>query len=339
MLAAEAFSSQTFVCRYPRPIALAYRRYCQQDSPPEQLRHLLNVFEATLKFLTYVGVSDLLSCFASGKPPTERFTNHKAFQFLRESTNMTLGRWVEALRETARELGQCEQRVVLELPVTLKAGGYVDSALFGPLTEHRNWSAHPKGSLPPSSSECRELVTELRPKLVELLQRVSFLRAYPLAFAEWLFFADEAELHVQNTYRCIGVPGSSDEPLVIESQQRLEPNHLFIVSPHQPRLLYLWPLMAERIADQTQRPTLYGFETISGSPGRFLTRLEWAAFDHRDIWEEELNGEPQDDHAWLFRRLAELPSTVDMPEDLRDLADRLQSPTNDVLLGHKLGPY
>src|SRR5262249_40308246 len=120
---AEAFSAQTVVLYYPAPVAIAYRRFCQRKEPLDRLAQLLDTLEATVKYLAFLGLCDLLHCLArSGR--SVALPKGQAFHFLRAHHKKTLGQWLETLRETAKELGKQSGRFLRELPEVCREGGH-----------------------------------------------------------------------------------------------------------------------------------------------------------------------------------------------------------------------
>src|SRR5262249_6405384 len=101
-----AFSSRRVLIHYPARIALAYRRVCQQGKPGDRTDRLFGVLEATLKYLVFLGVSDLLRCRAGSGAPAAELLGNPAFDFMSRPTKMLLGKWAAALRETARALAR-----------------------------------------------------------------------------------------------------------------------------------------------------------------------------------------------------------------------------------------
>jgi Protein kinase domain/Inner membrane component of T3SS, cytoplasmic domain/GAF domain len=334
-----AFSSHVVVTRYPAPIALAYRRFCRQREPTARLKALFAALEATLRYLVTLGVCDLLRRLAAPGQSEARLPDHSGFDFLRRSRPMTLGAWVEALRETARALATGPPAFVPELASTCAPDGRVVSQHLGRLVELRNAHAHEGGSLVPSPEECQEALREARPLLEEVLQQVRFVCDYPLGFAQRSRGSASAPgRHRYYLHACMGARvANTVEASAIESPVLLREQLPFVAARDGSRLLYLWPLLLERVAAHTERHTLYVFEDIPDKHGAFLTRVRVAAIDVRDGWTPALREQPATDHGWLLERLRELPAAVDVPPGLR-LTDRLAPLSGGKLVGRALGP-
>jgi serine/threonine protein kinase len=334
----EAFGPQTIVVHYPTPIALAYRRFCQQDQPRARLERLFKAFEAALKYLVFLGVCDLLHCLAKSGRADAALPGHQVFDFLRLPTKMSLGRWVEALRETARALARHRDRFVDRLPDLCRPGGRLDDVL-GWIVSNRNLAEHGQGSLALTDQQCEQLIRQTHPKLIEMLQAVRLVREYPLGFMRLLNADEPHRPGLYSVHACKGAHvAASEHASTLQTAVKFGDQRPFVAAPGGAKLLYLWPLWLQRQAEHTQRPTLYGFEQILGSRGRFLTRLHCAAVDLMDEWEVSLRDDPATSHAWLLEELRALPACLEVPPDTR-LEEYLVPVRGDDLIGRQLGPY
>jgi hypothetical protein len=172
------------VTLYPVPIAITYRRFCQETHPRSRLEALFFVLEASVRYLVTLGVSDLFQYLAaSGGDPGEALA-HADFEFRRRPRPMLLGKWVGALRETARALSAVPpgDRLVPGLPDVCRPGGTLDADLLAWLVGRRNENAHADGSIRPADEQCREVLREYRPRLEETLREMGFVCRYPLGF-------------------------------------------------------------------------------------------------------------------------------------------------------------
>ncbi len=88
--------------------------------------------------------------------------------------------------------------------------------------------------------------------------------------------------------------------------------------------MYLWPLLGQRFSNKARRHTLYVFEGISDpKKGSYLRQIELAAIDTEgDPWILRLEEAPADSHAWLLKRLGDLPQFLEVPREMR-LGERL----------------
>jgi hypothetical protein len=333
-----AFSSYTVVTRYPTPIALAYRRFCRQPEPTARLKALFAALEASLRYLVTLGVCDLLRRLALSGPPDARLPDSPAFDFLRRHRPMTLGTWVEALREAARALASGPSGVVPELAAVCAPDARLVSQDLAGLIAMRNAHIHETGSLAAGADECQEALRAARPLFEEVLQQVRFVCDYPLGFAQRSRGgASTGGRHRYYLHSCMGARvANTVEASAVEFLAPLREHLPFVISRDGSRLLYLWPLLLERVATQTERHTLYVFEEIPDSHGAFLTRVRMAAIDVRDGWTQALREQRAADHTWLLERVRELPAAVDMPPALR-LAERLAPLSGGKLVGRRLG--
>jgi hypothetical protein len=258
-----AFSSHVVIVRYPAPIAIPYQRFCGDPGKTSRLLALISVVESTLRYLVTLGISDLLSSRADQEGPL--LPDHAAFDPLRKGRPPQLGSWLGLLRATAKVLADEPERSVEELPHVCAGGGRLDQDLFGWLVARRNEWIHPTQGIQLSDEEAGDLLAELRPRLEEALLAVEFVRRYPLGFlAQSESYPDRYYLH-----GCMG-PRIEEQGYAFQSSALLEPEVPFVAVPGRQRLLYLWPLLAQRLAHQSQRHTLYRFEQLAPR-GAFLS--------------------------------------------------------------------
>jgi hypothetical protein len=337
--ASPAFSSHTVVTRYPAPIALAYRRFCRQREPTSRLMRLFAALEATLRYLVTLGVCDLFRGLAMSGLPDARLPDHSAFDFLRRPRPMTLGAWLESLRETARVLASGPPGMIPEIAAVCAPDERLIGRNLARLVELRNAYAHQEGNLVATAEECQETLREARPLLEEVLQQVQFVCDYRLGFAQRSRGGtSNPARHRYYLHPCMGARvANTVEATAVESSVRLREHLPFVAARDGSRLLYLWPLLLERVAAHTERHTLYLFEDIPDKQGAFLTRARLAAIDVRDGWTAALREKPAADHGWLFEQIRELPAVVDVPPGLR-LAERLAPLSGGKLVGRTLGP-
>jgi hypothetical protein len=337
--ASPAFSSHSVVTRYPAPIALAYRRFCRQREPTARLKALFAALEVTLRYLVSLGVCDLLRRLATSGSPDARLPDHPAFDFLRRPRPMPLGVWVEALRETARALASGPVGIVPELAAVCAPDGQLIRQDLARLVELRNAHVHEGGSLVPTPEECQETLRVARPLMEEVLQQIQFVCDYPLGFAQRSRGASALARHRYYLHACMGARvANTVEASAVEFPIPVREHLPFVAARDGSRLLYLWPLLLERVAAHTERHTLYVFEDIPDKHGAFLTRVRVAAIDARDGWAPVLRERPAADHGWLLEQLRELPAAVDVPPGLR-LAERLAPLSGGKLVGRALGPH
>jgi hypothetical protein len=333
-----AFSSHTVVTRYPAPIALAYRRFCRQQDAATRLRMLFAALEATLRYLVALGVCDLFRGLAEAGGPDARLPDHAAFDFLRRHRAMPLGMWAEALRETARVSAGMEGLVVPELPAVCAPGGPFDSGLVAGLIRTRNEHIHEGGNLVSTPEECQSVLREARPRLEEALQEVRFVSEYPLGFVRRSPGAPaDADRHRYYLHSCMGAHvANTVEAHALEAPLTLRENVPFVVARNDSRLLYLWPLLGQRVAAHTGRHTLYVFEDIPDRHGAYLAEVRSAAIDVRDEWRQVLRRPAPADHGWFLESLRELPAAPAVPPDLL-LGGRLLPSSGGKLVGQVLG--
>ena len=322
----QAFSSQTVVTNYPVPIAITYRRFCQETHPCLRLEALFFVLEASVRYLLTLGMSDLFHCLVATGQDAADVLGHQEFEFLRRPKPMLLGRWVAALRETARTLAAIpsEQRVVQELPEVCRPGGNLDANLIARLVERRNGCTHNDGSIRVPEGQCRELIGEYWPAVDELLREIRFVCRYPLGFVTpfaGLMTAAPGAITTCTLAWGLGFARTS-LALDLKTAVELRDDLPFVATPDGRRILYLWPLLLERRSEYTGRRTLFVFEAIPNDRRQFLTSVRAAAIDVPEKWSADLQPDPAASHAWLMTRLREHPSAPEVPVELR-LAEKL----------------
>jgi serine/threonine protein kinase len=333
----EAFSSQTVVLRYPAPIAIAYRRFCSRKDPRDRLAQLFDTFEITLKYLAYLGLSDLTRSMSKTGPPFEALPRHQGFDLLRRSTRMTLGRWIETVRNTADALGKRPDRFVQEMPEICGSGSMLDREIFSWLGANRNAATHRRGGISLLSEKCEPLLKEARPKLERLFQEISFVRRYPLGFVRAGFPVGGNRVRYR-VHSCMGARVAfGEEVYPMETTDRLPEEVPFIVARDESAVLCLWPFLLFRESDATQRPSLYVFEEIEAER-KFLTRIVAAAVDHEDQWVKELRPDEADSHDWFCEALLKLPQVVPITPALR-LSEGLAESLVGRLSGESLGEH
>src|SRR5207248_887844 len=154
-----------------------------------------------------------------------------------------------------------------------------------------------------------------------------FLCSYPLAFVQRGKAAAQQKLGQSRYYlhSCMGARvAATAEAYAVEADVRLEENIPFVVAPDGSRLLYLWPLVAQRVAEPGGRHTLYLFEEIDDTRDNFLGRVRYTAIDVRDQWRHALRHPKQPSDDWLFEGLRRLPAVKPLPPKLA-LAELLVS--------------
>jgi Fe-S-cluster-containing hydrogenase component 2/CRP-like cAMP-binding protein len=334
----RAFSSQTIPIYYPAPIALAYQRYRSQQDLGTKLLGLFAAVEATLRYLVTLAVSDLWHCLLEGGEKQPKLPSHSDLDFLRRPRRMQLGQWVGALREAARHLGRQPRPFFEELPRVCAPGGALDGRLLDWLVRTRNRCIHEEGSITITVDEIKELLPKVRQKLEEALQEVRFVCSYGLGFV-----LEDANVPVQDpgqhpyrVHSCMGARMVT-EGTPVDAPLALRPRLPFVVAPDQSRLLYLWPLLAQRVSPHANRPTLYAFEKITHEDQPYLTEIRSHAVDVKeDVWVATLH-DPAPDHGWLLDELRGLPVVQALPADF-PLADRLLPARAGLLVGKWLGP-
>jgi hypothetical protein len=333
----EAFSAQSVLIRYPAPIALAYRRFCQTREPALRLDRLFKALEATIKYLAFLGLSDLFHLRAGPDRQGGVIPDDAVFDCLRRPTRMTLGKWVALLRGVAAALADEPHRFISELPEVCRPGGYLDAQLFDWIVATRNLAEHVEGSLALSEDEYGPLVGEVRPRLEEAFAKIGFVRHYPLGFVtQGVGSRSGAGVRRFYLHSCMGARvAASEQAYGIDTATPLVPEIPFVAAPDGSRLLYLWPLVLQRVAEHTGRHSLFLFESIV--PRRtFLTKIRAAAIDVRVTWEPELSPQPAKDHSWLVEELRRRPPTLALPKDPR-LAEGLLPTRRGELVNRTLG--
>jgi serine/threonine protein kinase len=345
----EAFSSQSIVLHYPAPIAIAFRRFCSRKEPRDRLAQLFDTFEATLRYLVYLGLSDLSTCLAQSAAEHVAFREHQGFQFLRRRVQMTVGMWVQSLRDILEHLKEFPKRFIPELPELCGKGSYANDEIFKWMVKERNLTVHRKGGLALASEKCPAVIREVRPRLERLLQEIDFVCRYPLGFVRaGMPVEGDSQRRRYRVHSCMGARvASGDEVYPLETTVPLRQDLPFVVRPDDSALQYLWPFLPERTSDATQRPTLYVFEEID-QDCKNLTRLGAAAIDHEDVWIRDPRQDPcvkdlirepaaqAAEHQWLWPVLRGLPATQPVPQELylgSDLAHSLIG----TLSGEQLG--
>jgi hypothetical protein len=329
-----AFSSETVVVHYPAPIALAYRRFCREGEPRARLERLFFAAEAAARYLVTLGVCDLLHRLAGGGDDLA-LPAHSAFDFLRRPRPMTLGLWAEALRETARALTNYPDRAVAELPDVCAPGGELDATL-GRLVQLRNAPVHAEGSLPFTPDECSQAIHEARPLLDELLGQARLVLDYPLGFLTRGVRVDRGRGNSYYLHSCMGAAVQrTAEAYHIQTDAVLREATPFVVTARGTRLLYLWPLLGQRVSAVHERHTLYVFEDLPDRSWPFLSAVRAAAIDVRDEWRQKLHTQPAAGHGWLRGRLREWQEASRLPEGL-DVGRRLTPWRGGALTGLSL---
>jgi serine/threonine protein kinase len=323
----HAFSSQTVVVHYPAPIAVAYQRLSQQRDDRKRVEALMYVVEATLR--------DLLDGLARAGGAGAALPAHRAFDFLRVPTKMSLGDWLDALRETARELRRKKGRYVRELPEVFRPGGELDDRI-GQLVSERNKAIHQTGSLGLSDAECQEILGEARPLLEQVLYEVRFVRSYALGFLQVSPGVGGSAEYRYSLYSCMGarLPQRTG---VFTSPVKLQEHYPFVAAAGG-GLLYLWPLLAFLQGDHGPQRSLFAFEAVADEHRPFLTAVRYAALYWRDPLTRVLHPEPATSHGWLLDRLRALPGGAGAGAKV-NLARGLRRPHGPKLLGKTLGPY
>jgi serine/threonine protein kinase len=333
----DAFSSQMVVLRYPAPIAIAYRRFCARSQPRDRLAQLFDTFEITLKYLVYLGLSDLCRARVQDGPPYTPLSKHQGFDLVKRPTRMTLGRWVRSVIDIADELATRPDRFIRELPQVCGSDSYLNREFFRWIKDNRDAVTHCKGGISLHSEKCPPLISSARPRLERLLQEVAFLRRYPLGFVT-AGYPTTGNRSRYRVHSCMGARvASGDEVYPMEAEVKIPAGVPFVVAPDETAALCLWPFLLQRESDATQRPTLYVFEEIDADRN-YLTSIHAAAIDHEDNWLQELQPVDQQDHNWLWEALRLLPQTVPLNPALR-LAEGLAESLVGRLTRESLGEH
>lgn len=330
----ETFSSQSVIVHYPAPIATAYRRYCQERHPTDRLLKLFSAAEALLRYLATLALSDLFASFS--RDSQLGLPDHPAFYFLQRPRPMTLGRWVECLRETARHLENQDRRFFLELPETCAPGSQLQR-IFEEIVQARNRCAHQPGAVSSPAMEATALEPKVRAMLDQALHSVYWLRRYPLGFARRAWGeAGAAGKRRYYFHSCMGARVTdTDQASGAEVAVQVVEEFPFVVASSGRQLLYLWPWLRARLSPLANRYTLYVFERMPEDSWPFLTQVEWAAIDLHETWRERLADQPRASHEWLRDRLATLPAIQSVPAELK-LHQVLKPTRRGRLVGERL---
>src|SRR5262249_27837835 len=149
---------------YPAPIALAYQRFLGQGGgePRAQVERLFKAMQATLRYLTFLGLADLFRSLARAGAP---LPEDEAFNFLRRPTQPSLGHWARALTQPCGALAARPDVLLPELAEAGRRGGRLQAQLFDWLVRRRNLAEHTGGDLALSAGEGARLLAEARPLL------------------------------------------------------------------------------------------------------------------------------------------------------------------------------
>jgi serine/threonine protein kinase len=330
----QSFSSPLVVHRYPAPIAIPYRRFLRHgDEPRLRLDALFHAVEGSLRYLVTLGLSDVLHCLAAAG--RTELPDLPTFEFLRRPRPMLLGKWCEALRETARLLTSEDKRILTEFPSVCEPGGRLDK-LWGWLVTQRNQGTHRDAARVLGADECWRMLEEVRPRLEEALHEIAFVRRYPLGFARpGLGVVAAGGPRRYALHSCMGARvADARQAEVIETPAALPLDTPFVVAADGRRALALSPFLLERVSPLTGRPTLYCFEEVGKN---FMTEVRAAALDAVEDWSLVLHDRSMSNHGWLLDRLRATPPVVEVPLE-GGLASRLQPLATGELVGHRLGP-
>lgn len=336
----DAFASQAIVIRYPTPIAIAYRRFLRQTDVRTRLEMLVATLESTLRYLVTIGVTEVFHSLALSGTATPALPAHPAFDFLRWPTKMSLGMWIDALRETTRYLATQPQTFMPELARICGPGSEFLEGSANWIVRNRNAWIHEGGGIRLTPDECRDVLREARPRLERALQEIAFLCQYPLGFVHRSAgFAGDRGWYTYHVHACMGahVDGTS-RATVIRTPEVLRESTPLIAAPSGTRLMYLWPLLHERPADHTGRHSLYVFEEIRNSRFPFLGEIKLASIDLRDSWQQRLREQPTASHQWVIDFLRSTPAVQSLSADSQ-IASRLLPRRGGKLAGRKLGDY
>ncbi len=322
---------------YPAPVALAYRRFTRTSEPRARLERLVFTVEAVLRYLVTLGVSDLFQCLTAEKDELA-LPAHPAFDFVRKPKPMQLGMWAETLRETSRELAKQPGRVIRELAEVCEPGGMVDGRIIPRLIGLRNDLAHPDGGIAATGEECDTLCQGTRAVLEELLEQVRFIRHYPLGFVRKGIALEQraGAAHPYYLHSCMGAAVQNTAAAYhFQSPTPLREDVPFVAAPDGRRLLYLWPLLLQRLSPMSERHTLYVFEDIPDRKWPFLTLGRWVGIDAREEWRPSLNTQPAASHSWMLGPLRELQTLSEVTPELQ-LPAKLQPTRSGTLTGMTL---
>jgi serine/threonine-protein kinase len=247
--------------------------------------------------------------------------------------------WLEALRETARVLANRPDRLIRELPEVCRPGGQLDQDVLGWLISRRNEVIHTSGSIALSTEECEQMLREARPIFEEFLAQVRFLLSYPLGFVT-AGVSRENPADSRRGYCLHGCMGATidntTEAYHLETEAHFEEDIPFVAGPDGKRVLYLWPLLLQRVSPIDSRHTLYLFEDMPDRKLPFLGCVRYSALTLREEWRPVWRDRPASDHQWLQERLRQLQQRSAVPAELR-LAQRLLPWRGGTLSGLRLG--
>ena len=337
------------------PIAIAYQRFRECKEPNDRLIKLFRAYEATLRYVVYLGVCDLLHILALSKCEGVSLPAHDGFNFLREPVKMTLGRWVDALCATSTALAKQERRFLRELPDALGPAECWKSRTFDRSFDERNELEHPPGGVPLSAKRCREKIDRVRPMVERVMQAFRFAERYPLGFFTGGHPPERnSPMRRYRVHSCMGPRVASEREafrIDLTESHRLLTGVPFVIKPDGTQILYLWPMIFQHVSDTAQRPTLY---VLDGMPTdyrdlndptvtsrehvKYLTWISSAAIDIDDARVQRLHGEPAEDHAWLFERIGKRYAPQAVPSEFK-LSEWLVDPVGGDLNGEMLGGY
>jgi hypothetical protein len=320
--------------RFPFPVALSYYRVYLDRDPRSRVEALVFAVEALLRYLACLGLADLFQCLARRGG---EFKAEGELLFLRKPLNVTLGQWAAAVREVARRLTAEKDRVVRELPDVCAANGQFDTLLREVIDERNAW-VHDPNMIPTTPQELKELFELVHPWFRRVLWRARFLRDYVLGYARPygspLFSKSAAG--IQRFHSCAGNRVSVGADETFTATIGVRPNVPFVVTPDQSRVLYLWPLVAQRESVVTGRASLYLFARLTDSH-LYLTGVDLAALDaKKDVWSSVLHPHGPKDFGWLLAEVKKnyLPQPVE-PAD--ELGLRLTRRSTASLVGQSVG--
>ncbi|HUV89036.1 MAG TPA: restriction endonuclease subunit S [Anaerolineae bacterium] len=158
---------------YPLPIALAYRRMIRAEhNPYEQVERLVELYEALTQFFYYVLLSDYLR-----NPALQRAfkPSDKGMRRAYESFSMDKRlKFIDGLLKAVKKQGVKDRDMHLFVPELLNVD--ICSSLDR-LRRLRNVDAHSAAGTPAAQ---KALLKENQPLIEDLLNKVRFLRGYPL---------------------------------------------------------------------------------------------------------------------------------------------------------------
>lgn len=318
---------------FPFPVALPYHRVFLDADRRAQMESLVHTLQALLKYLTFVGLSDLLQCAAW----RGTFGVNGPLVFLQKYVPVTLGQWRVALREVAKRLAQEDEnrRVVRELPGAVAEGSPFDN-LIGDVLGQRNEWIHDDHMMTFTAEEADELFRYVHPRLLRALWHVRFVAQYPLAFARVSARPVGRRPAVLRFHACIGHRVADGPAETFRAALPVKPDVPFVVAPDHARVLYLWPFIVPQESVKLGRSTLYLFARVAGQ-SEYLTRIKLAALDTRhETLVHDLGPERAAGFEWLLARLQTdyPPGAVPATEKL---GERLNRRTNESLVGRTVG--